>query len=374
VEKTPMRIMILGEFCIGKYGWALARFLEVHGYSIVRIAMDWTKQQLDPKIIFNLYKKAPKYRSNKIYYPLQKLLDQYPVDIVFLAQNPCFLFTLKRVKTPIIYYHQDLVCPRMPKDGKNLIKYFLFAYYGAIEQMKWIAPIEMRKVTQSIFMPYAVDPTVFKESKAERNIFLGFMGTIDWRPSKDPFLLWHDPVAKEIYGTRVRFIEYAQQHCGLVYKPRPKDSKDEFKKWIQFMHKVVLAINIPGQWGWVNERQFTAPLCGCVLLQWRYPQLTQQGFIDYENCLMFSTEKELSEKIEWAKHHPKKLKQIQLRGKEVVLKWHTLDHRFKSVLYCIKNINGNVYENDRNLWKKWRKEEYPKDNHLKFETWRKLQC
>jgi len=367
-----MKIMILGEFCLGKYGWALAQFLESKGYEIVRIAMDWTKQQVDPKINFNLYKKGGLYRSNKRYYPLQKLIDQYPVDLIFLAQNPCFLFSLRRVKTPIIYYHQDIVCPRMPKDGNKSIKFFLFAYYGAVEQMKFITPIEMRNVKYPpIFMPYGVDPWVFNLTKEyKRDIFLGFMGTIDWRPSKYPFLLWNDPVAKEIYGTRVRFIEYALKSCELVYKPRPKDLKDEYKRWILFMHRCNLAINIPGQWGWVNERQFVIPLCGCVLLQWRYPQLTAQGFIDYENCLLFSTEKELSEKIDWAKHNPVKLEQIRIKGKELVLQRHTLEHRFKTIMYCITHINGDSWEHDQELFVRWHKEEYPKPNFVKFKDWK----
>jgi hypothetical protein len=405
-----MTIMVISRFKLEQYGYGLTKMMERYGYKIIRVATDWQVKPeiLDPKIdiILWTHPKFSKYRDLKGYIPIAELVKMYPqTDMVFFSQSPVFVFDLRGLNVPLIYYHQDIICPRFPINAQGKITHFFYAYYGAYDQMKLYYPVEMNEIkTPPVFMPYGAESSLFPPTSndAERDIFLGFKGTVDWTWLKDksPFSTEFTPVYREIYANRKKFLEYAQENCGLVLETRNNGSENEYNDWLVFMKRCVIGINIPGKWGWVNERQFIIPLCGCVLLQWRYPQLTEEGFIDFQNCLLFSSEYELYQKIEWAKHHPTELIEIRNAGERLVRNRHTFRERYNVLQKClieslkahpcnipiihrtmamtekqrqqtlVKQAKAKLSEDqDHKLWKEWRRMECPKTPHKKFKDW-----
>ena len=331
-------IMVISLFKVEQYGYAIAKLLERDNYTVIRIGTDWLNEHLDPKLDLNLFKDYLEYRELKNYFPIIDLLKKYPqTDLIFLSQSPVFVFDLKGINIPLIYYQQDIIFSRFPINAKNHITYFLYAYYGAVEQMYAEFPIEMKSIKNApIYMSYGAQIELFPSLPLKkRDIFLGFKGTINWEECEsEPFSLYKTPLYRTIYNNRRRFLDYAKENLGLIIETRNNRSSNEYNEWLEFMRKVTIAINIPGNWGWVNERQYIIPLCGCVLLQWRYPQLIEQGYIDYENCLLFSTEEELKAKVEWAKDHLDELVTIQHKGELLVRTMHTFEKRYELLRGC----------------------------------------
>ena len=75
----------------------------------------------------------------------------------------------------------------------------------------------------------------------------------------------------------------------------------------------------------VQPKNFEAMAAGCVLLAWRQPALEQQelGFVENENIVLYDSEAELHEKLQWLHENPEKAGAIARAGQHLVSEKHT---------------------------------------------------
>jgi hypothetical protein len=166
-----------------------------------------------------------------------------------------------------------------------------------------------------------------------RTIFCGFKGA--FKVSNPD----NDPAMDGIYINRRKYLEYGRKECG-VHIEGFTINPNQFDQLIYFLKKCNLALNISGcvgDWGFNNERMLLSAMCGCVILHYWYPTIELDGFMDYENCLIFHNKLELKERIEWARSHPVELESIRLNGYNTVKQRYNPTKIVKDQLKTIEN-------------------------------------
>ncbi|MHA1277124.1 MAG: glycosyltransferase family protein [Candidatus Helarchaeota archaeon] len=248
------------------------------------------------------------------------LIEELKPDYILHVQNDMIL-DYKGVYEPLIFYAHRGLYPRLPR-GIKPVKFF-YPYFGAVSQYKNAHPYEMSNVGSESckFIPYAWSPIEFPAFYGERPTFFGFMGSEGGFPIDGDVDFW----AEHLREDRNRYIRFAKKNLDLVVKA--SGSREEY--W-DFMAHTNLALNVGPNFGGFNQRMFHAMGIGCVLVQNYFEGIETLGFKDRVNCLLFKDEGELTEKIEWAKDHPKLLEKIRQTGRELAQK-HTYEKRVKQM-------------------------------------------
>jgi len=330
-----MKIIVIGWMSPFSAGAGIVSALKYAGHEVRTIATDTstTRKNLlfcdlylrDFLTIEQIERKDRIRLKDSLFKLIQN--DNILYDFVLIIQsNICF--DISGITIPIYYYHRNLLYKHIPLYGN--IQGLFYAYVKGYQNLAMIYPPEINAMKIHQFLPYAIDSHHLPSFTLGEsfNYFLGFQGALDVQNGD-----MNDPLMDFVYSNRKRFIDFART---LNAEIRERDNPVDQVNWLQFMRRCNLSLNIPGNFGGVNERQFYIPACRSVLLQWYYPELELMNFFNRKNCLTFHTEKELEEQCRWAFFNPQELNIIREAGYQLVLQSHTWDNRVEVILETVK--------------------------------------
>lgn len=162
----------------------------------------------------------------------------------------------------------------------------------------------------SIWIPNACDSSLFYPRDVEKNINLGFCGSLLNRKKILDFLT-------DKYGLKQNIWVLGEDMVNLISS-----------------FKISFNMNLAND---INYRSFETISCGSVLLTNFNSQYLDLGFIDEENCLFYNNVEELCYKIEKFINDDEKLLKISKKALELS-KNHTYDSRIKEVVKLYEGI------------------------------------
>jgi hypothetical protein len=282
------------------------------GIEVVRIAADppafmKTHPVLDAELCLKDYQDYDQAHYVKLL-PMKPIISRYHPDRVLVCQNDLAL-DFEGVEYPADYFMSETLWPRWPRD---LIAEALFhEFYGAPQKIGNAQTYASRHLIHKELVPYGYNPEIHPPGPPikDRKQFIGFMGAVG-NPGTDTYDCDYDQ--EHIRDLRVRFVRELEDVPTFVL--REKGTTEEY---VEFMHDTILALNVPGHVGGINQRQYHAMGMGCVLLQYHYPEIESLGFRGGVNCLLFQNEEELMAKIHWAMGNPAQLQQIADEGRKL---------------------------------------------------------
>ena len=155
-----------------------------------------------------------------------------------------------------------------------------------------------------VWFPNSYDDSLIFNTENEREFFVGFCGN---------------------YANRKIMIDDLEKKYGL--------KKDIFV----IGHDMVRAINsyqihfnknISND---INYRSFETIGCETLLLTNYNDQYLKLGFIDMENCVLYSSHHDMLDKVDFLKQNPNEIKKISNKGKELASN-HTYNKRVEKLL------------------------------------------
>jgi len=384
-------IMIIGWMHPARMAGGLANAFEQLGYNVIRVSMDNEPPQALPiKVDWHIQQelsnsRALLYLQNHKKFPIKLAVNNFKPDWILLVQNTLLEYDISDIKIPIYLIYHEGCWDRIFYTRNTQLTGIFWAFYHAREQLEEQWREELDAVKCEAFILHSADPTIYIDREIHRDILIGLKGAKEYN-SPNRWL-------KYIYDDRKRFVIYLETHYPNLFVYEPRTNGEQFvEKYVDFMNRCVVALNTCANAdSYVNERQFQALSMGCVLLQQRYPEMiSQQGFVDYENCLLFENEQELDLKVQWILSHPNELQNIRKAGKQLLLERHTPRQRAESILWAIQNPKSSIInpiriqedqilqqfddiEQDRQLWCQWYKTGAGK-KHGKFLNWKKRLC
>ena len=166
--------------------------------------------------------------------------------------------------------------------------------------------------SNSSYLPSAIDKDIFKDIGLERKTDIGFVG-------------------KEAYTSRVKFIKFLKDKYGDGFE---KQEGIFFDEMAEFYNKCKIVVNqSPGND--INMRMFEATACGSLLITQEVPYLDELFEIGKE-IVVYSTMRELTEKIDYYLEHDKEREKIARAGQRRTLRDHTYKNRVKDIIKIIK--------------------------------------
>lgn len=365
-------IIIVGWMHKARQAGGLAQAFENNTeYRIIGISTDY---KLSNKIYPSQYYIC-KNKENKLYQEQKKRFNlaeivnpliedrKNNIQYMIIVQNTVFEYDVSGVKCPYYYIHHEMCYPQWPYSKDVFVKGLFWSFIGAFEQLWWLYRPEIEKTVFNTFLTYAVDSVVFpnQSSPSKRTYFIGFKGTLKYNCGQQP--IW-----KNVYDNRDRILTFLMKYNEtftarwqkwklnhiikrngkikrlIKIEGREFNSEREHELYVDFCNDCQIGINISGNWGMVNERQFQVISMGCVLLQWDYPELAILGFYNRFNCLTFQDERSLIKQIKWAINHPRDLENIRTRGIDLVLNHHTYKQRVQKMLVFIEGQKKEYQE------------------------------
>jgi hypothetical protein len=291
------------------------------GHTVIRIASDDTEPQgVDKWLWATNYDHLLKRIE---YISVAEVIKNYSdLDLVIVQQSTQLNFDFKNVYVPCGFYFTEPI-PMFPVNTNSAVKYFFYTFPTCLESLNHYFGPELNRMIKR-WIPWGVNLGIYTQGSVKRTIEIGFKGSMNIAPQAII-----DPALDTFYFNRSIIFD-----CLKEWKENPfvtqLQERSDLSDLIRFMQQVNIGINIAG-WELMNERQLFTLACGCVLLQFWYPQLQELGFADKYNCLTFKNIDELKEKILWAKQHPKELEIIRQHGIKTVLQ-HTWDCRARQIL------------------------------------------
>ena len=282
---------------------------------------------------------------------LAPILNQFSVSYAIIIQNTVLEYDTSNLTIPWYYIHHEMCYPQWPYTTNTKAQGLFWSFIGAFEQLWWLYRPEIEKTQFNTFLTYAAELDVFPNRQTIKQYFIGFKGTLKYNCGQQP--IWQN-----VYDNRNRILTYLIKYNKtwnakwqlwklnrkrgqlrlkdlIRIEPREFHNKNESESFVDFCNQCSVAINISGNWGMVNERQFQVIAMGCVLLQWEYPELKVLGFYDHWNCVTFKNEKTLLQQVKWMVTHPLELEAIRGRGMELVKTYHTYKQRVERILAYI---------------------------------------
>ena len=313
---------------------SIAEGFEREGWKVIRVASDKNIPEKSGKHDYHLmweWGKELKKESRKAFlqelymcdtymrvFQISTIIKKYPEsEFVILVQDGRE-WDSSNCTIPIYFLYNQIGEPVLPF-GLG-VKGLFYSFIGGKELIFSAHPYQFKHFYWTCFMPQATNEHFIPEhinSWEERTQIIGFMGSTEMNPhSKDPLI-------GKIYDNRKKIIDFLQENYLEDFIFQPFGS---FIEYAGFMNDTKIAINIPGDAGCINQRQFEALAFGCLLLQYNYEELNQLGFYDgideYEaiheikkaNCLTFDSPEDLEGVIKWIQEYPDLAEQIRLNG------------------------------------------------------------
>ena len=362
-------ILIIGWMHPARMAGGLANAFEQMGYNVIRVAMDNEPPHALPiKVDWHIQslgiQRAQLYYRGHKKFPIKLALANFRFDWILLVQNTILEYDISDVIAPLYLLYHEGCWDRMFYSRNTQLTGIFWAFYHGRDQLEeqWYEELNACK-TEALSL-YASEPSIYQDRHCPRDIIIGLKGARGYG-ARNRWL-------KHVYDDRERFIGFLQSKYPHVFNYEPRsDGPDFVEKFVVFMNRCVVALNTcPSTDSYINERQFQAITMGCVLLQQRYYELKDQGFLDYVNCLLFDNEAELDLKVQWILSHPNELQLIRDAGLKLVNERHTMRQRAEGILWAIQNPKTPIVdpllekenailhmkeaeELDRQLWCQW---------------------
>lgn len=154
------------------------------------------------------------------------------------------------------------------------------------------------------FLPKGYDGTTISDLGLERTIESAFVGR----------------VKNKVYKRRKRFL-LRQEKLGKVQLLRAEPGEP----YNRLLNTIRVFVSADIGFNEYMIKNFEAMAAGCVLLAWRQPAQEQQelGFVENENVVLYDSEAELHEKLQWLHDNPEKAAAIARAGQDIVSGKHT---------------------------------------------------
>lgn len=356
MKKENQKLKVVIGWNNGKYNAkALADGFEEEGYKVIRVAADADLPERSGTFDYHLmemliamfpydtgmnskrpgYQNMTKYQIEMTYpflqnqalsvpirYVLKKIEEDHgPIYDILVCQVDLVL-DMQDVTIPWDYYFTEDYKPTLPINGNP--RGVFYGYIGGDQCLLRSFPHQWYRWDFCKLVPYGMDkmaiPTEIKPWK-DRVIDVGFKGLLHLIQKST------NMTVRNAYDERRRIVQYVDHWMNSpnFKKVYPKirfqyESHTTFEHYIPFMLDTKIALNVQGGFGiWLNQRMYEALGFKCLLLQNFFPQLNDYGLVDKETCLIYSSEVELQEKIEWAINNPDKAEAIAERGHQLFL-------------------------------------------------------
>ncbi|MGJ3255249.1 MAG: glycosyltransferase [Alcanivorax sp.] len=154
------------------------------------------------------------------------------------------------------------------------------------------------------FLAKGYDGTAISDLGLERTIESAFVGR----------------VKNKVYKRRKRFL-LRQEKLGKVQLLRA----DPGEPYNRLLNEIRVFVSADIGFNEYMIKNFEAMAAGCVLLAWRQPALEQQelGFVENENVVLYDSEAELHERLQWLHDNPEKAGAIARAGQDIVSEKHS---------------------------------------------------
>ena len=162
------------------------------------------------------------------------------------------------------------------------------------------------------YLPCAIDDSIFNKQNLDREIDIGFVG-------------------KEAFSSRIKFIKYLKDEYTYKFL---KQEGIFFNGMAKFYNRCKIVPNqCPADD--INMRMFEATACGALLITQKVPYLDELFEADKE-IIIYSTMRELIDKIDYYLEHDKEREKIARAGQRRTLRDHTYKNRVKDIIKIIK--------------------------------------
>jgi len=151
----------------------------------------------------------------------------------------------------------------------------------------------------SVFVPKGYDQAQLKNLNQDRDIELGFLGSIEHKT----------------YRKRKELLQALSETESLVVART--NSGDEY---LAMLNRIKMFVGADIGFGEYMIKNFEAMACGCLLLTWNQGDSENRvlGFKDMENVVLFNSLKELREKLNKLRGNPARIESIAANGQKLV--------------------------------------------------------
>lgn len=162
--------------------------------------------------------------------------------------------------------------------GKFARFYHLVPHAKIINTGAYVTSRFRAQGVDSYFVAKGFDPETLWNTKAERRVRLGFIGTL----------------ASNVYQQRKNAIEYMRAHAGLtIFRTEGAEEYRAVLNSIDVFFSADIGLDE------YMAKNFEATACGCILLAYRQGNGEEEalGLIDGVNCLLYSSVAEAEQKL-----------------------------------------------------------------------------
>jgi glycosyltransferase involved in cell wall biosynthesis len=180
-----------------------------------------------------------------------------------------------------------------------------------------------------VWLPFAVNPDMFKPIDTERTIPVIQVGTVNERH----------------YPLRVRLKKELNGWSKYTFIQRPGETVEKVNKWpiredyAELLAQARIAVTCGSRYDAAVQKYLEIPACGTVLMSNWFKDLKSFGFENGKNIVVY--EKDIRGQLELMLKNPERLERIGNAGRQLVLERHTLKKRAK---YFIKEVEKIVNE------------------------------
>ncbi|MDR1647919.1 MAG: glycosyltransferase [Zoogloeaceae bacterium] len=162
------------------------------------------------------------------------------------------------------------------------------------------------KGVDAVFVPKGYDPALLANRQGERDIELGFVGSI----------------GNDAYSKRKVMLEAIRARLPLVVA-RTKSGEE----YAAMLNRIRFFVSADVGMGEYMIKNFEAMACGCVLCAWDQGETENRalGFGDMENLVLYRNVDDLTEKIARLRAMPERMKAIAAAGQALVEREYRFD-------------------------------------------------
>lgn len=172
------------------------------------------------------------------------------------------------------------------------------------------------KKRPAVWMPYAADPALYKNTGQPKIYDIGFVGNVN----------------PEFYPERVKLIE------ALSKKYKVHVARGVFGPGVAEVYSRSKIVFNKSHSGEINMRVFETMACGTLLLTDRLKPETglEELFQDGRHLAYYEGEADLMEKAGFYLAHDSEREAVSAQAEKEILSKHTYEHRFRTMLEALK--------------------------------------
>lgn len=254
--------------------------------------------------------------------PTKEQIDN--CDLVYCHTPQYYMNYLKHIKKPLIAFINDLWHPNAEGKFKNRLAYEIDKYCDCLfvrYEGAWIRSNWYKKWKRPwYYIPHCIDPELFNDWKQEKDIELLSVGQLR---------------NKKKYHLRRSFVETFEDRENFYRLSQGKFIGKDFSKVI---NRAIItgSSNIPPR---IFAKSFEIPASMSLLACDSNLYMEKAGFRPDENFIDINADN-MKEKILYYLKHPNKIKEMTLKGYELVHRKHTIQQRAKEIFKNIDDFMG----------------------------------